>query len=85
MTEFLQFLRVPLQILFVLDSLALVFIILFQMSRHSGMGGAFGAGGTYTVFGREEEADPKRTATAWMAALFMVLAFALAYLSQPKV
>lgn len=84
MTEFLQFLRLPLQILFVLDAIVLVFIVLFQMSRHSGMGGAFGAGGTYTVFGREEQADPKRTATAWLAGLFMFLAFVLAYLSQPK-
>ncbi|MBI1742461.1 preprotein translocase subunit SecG [Candidatus Acetothermia bacterium] len=80
----MEFLRIPLQILFVLDAIGLVAIILFQMSRHSGMGGAFGAGGTYTVFGREEEADPKRTATAWMAGLFMLLAFVLAYLSQPK-
>jgi preprotein translocase subunit SecG len=75
-------LRVILQILFILDCIALIAIVLFQMSRHSGMGGAFGAGGTYTVFGREEEADPKRTATAWMAAVFMILAFALAYLAQ---
>ena len=80
----MEVIRFILQILFVLDAIALVFIILFQMSRHSGMGGAFGAGGTYTVFGREEESDPKRTATAWMAALFMILAFVLAYLSQPK-
>ncbi len=75
-------LRVILQIVFILDCIGLVAIVLFQMSRHSGMGGAFGAGGTYTVFGREEESDPKRTATAWMAAVFMILAFVLAYLSQ---
>jgi preprotein translocase subunit SecG len=78
----MEVVRVILQIVFVLDCIALVAIVLFQMSRHSGMGGAFGAGGTYTVFGREEEADPKRTATAWMAGLFMVLAFFLAYLAK---
>ncbi len=78
----ISFWRVVLQILFILDCLALIAIVLFQMSRHSGMGGAFGSGGTYTVFGREEAADPKRTATAWMAALFMILAFVLAFLAS---
>jgi preprotein translocase subunit SecG len=52
------------------------------MSKHSGLGGAFGAGATYTVFGREEEADPKRTATTVLAAAFMALAFLLAYFAS---
>jgi preprotein translocase subunit SecG len=69
--------RTLLHILFVLDSLALVGLILMQMSRHAGLGGAFGGGGSHTVFGREEQGDPKRTATAWLAAIFMVLAMSL--------
>ncbi|MBI1729931.1 preprotein translocase subunit SecG [Candidatus Acetothermia bacterium] len=69
--------RTLLHIVFVLDSLALVGLILMQMSRHAGLGGAFGGGGSHTVFGREEQADPKRTATAWLAAIFMVLAMSL--------
>jgi len=69
--------RTLLMVLFVLDALALVTLVLIQMSRHAGLGGAFGGGGTHTVFGREEQSDPKRTATAWLAALFMVLALAL--------
>jgi len=73
--------RVLLMVLFVLDSLALVGLILIQMSRHAGLGGAFGGGGAHTVFGREEQSDPKRTATAWLAALFMVLALALSLVS----
>lgn len=63
--------------LFVLDALVLVGLILIQMSRHSGLGGAFGGGGTHTIFGREEQSDPKRTAAAWLAALFMILALTL--------
>jgi len=64
-------------VLFFLDSLALVGIILIQMSRHAGLGGAFGAGGRYTVFGRDETKDPKRTATAWLAGGFLLLGFLL--------
>ncbi len=80
--EILSALEIPLKVLFVLVSLALIGIILLQMSRHSGLGGAFGAGATSTVFGREEEADPKRTATTWLAVAFMVLAFVLAYFAS---
>lgn len=74
-------LKVVLEILFALDALALIGLILLQMSRHSGLGGAFGAGGTYTVFGREERSDPKRTATVWLAAGFMVLALLISIVS----
>ncbi len=67
--------------LFVLDSLALIGLILIQMSRHSGLSGAFGGGASFAVFGREEKGDPKRTATIWLAALFFVLALALSLVS----
>jgi len=73
--------RTFLWVLFVIDSLILVGLILIQMSRHSGLGGAFGGGGTHTIFGREEQSDPKRTATVWLAALFMVLGLALSLVS----
>lgn len=63
--------------LFVLDSLALIGLILLQMSRHAGLGGAFGAAGRYTVFGRDETKDPKKTATAWLAGGFLVLGLLL--------
>ena len=70
-------LRALIIVLFVLDSLALMGLILLQMSRHAGLGGAFGAGGRYTVFGRDETKDPKRTATVWLAAGFLVLGLLL--------
>lgn len=69
--------RTFLTILFILDALALVGLILIQMSRHSSLGGAFGGGGAHTIFGREEQSDPKRTATTWLAALFLVLGMTL--------
>ena len=80
--EILRALEIPLKVLFVLVSVALIGIILLQMSKHSGLGGAFGAGATYTVFGREEEPDPKRTATTWLAVAFLTLAFVLAYFAS---
>ena len=80
--EIFNVLEIPLKVLFVLVSVALIGIILVQMSKHAGLGGAFGAGATSTVFGREEEADPKRTATTWLAAAFMILAFVLTYMAS---
>lgn len=80
--DILRALEIPLKIIFVLVSVALIGIILLQMSKHAGLGGAFGAGATYTVFGREEEADPKRTVTTWLAVAFMALAFVLAYFAS---
>ena len=66
--------RVLVLVLFVVNSLALIGLILLQMSRHAGLGGAFGAGGSYTVFGREEKRDPKRTATVVLVTIWFVLA-----------
>ncbi|MCS6936779.1 MAG: preprotein translocase subunit SecG [Candidatus Bipolaricaulota bacterium] len=83
MIEFLKAIAPILQILFVLICLGLIALVLIQMSRHAGLGGAFGAGATATVFGREEEADPKRTATTWLAVLYMALALLLFIASRP--
>ena len=69
--------RTFLSVLLVIDSLALIGLILIQMSKHSELGGAFGGGGSHTVFGREETSDPKRTATGWLGALFFILALSL--------
>ena len=69
--------RVILEVLFFLDCFALLGIILLQMSEHSGLGGAFGSGGSSTVFGRDEVRDPKRTLTVGLATAFMLLGFVL--------
>jgi preprotein translocase subunit SecG len=73
-------LRIILEVLFFLDSFGLMGIILLQMSEHSGLGGAFGSGGSTTVFGRDEVKDPKRTVTVVLSTVFMVLGFVLSVL-----
>ena len=72
--------RLLLQVLFFIDCIALMGLILIQMSEHSGLGGAFGAGMSSTVFGRDEVRDPKRTLTASMAGTFLLLGFVLSVL-----
>jgi len=69
--------RVILEVLFFFDCLALMGLILLQMSEHSGLGGAFGSGMSSTVFGRDEVRDPKRTLTVGLAVAFMLLGFVL--------
>jgi protein translocase SecG subunit len=66
--------------LFFLDCLALMGLILMQMSEHSGLGGAFGAGMSNTVFGRDEVVDPKRRLTVGLATAFLLLGFVLSIL-----
>ena len=72
--------RVTLEVLFFFDCLALMGLILLQMSEHSGLGGAFGSGMSSTVFGRDEIRDPKRTLTVGLAVAFMLLGFVLSIL-----
>ncbi len=72
--------RTILEALFLFDCLALMGIVLLQMSEHSGLGGAFGSGMSSTVFGRDEVRDPKRTLTVALAVVFMLLGFVLSIL-----
>jgi preprotein translocase subunit SecG len=69
-----------LEVIFFLDCFALMAIVLVQMSEHSGLGGAFGAGMSSTVFGRDEARDPKRTVTVVLATIFMLLGVVLSIL-----
>ncbi|MCD6494636.1 preprotein translocase subunit SecG [Candidatus Bipolaricaulota bacterium] len=70
-------LRMILEVVFFLNSFAMMGLVLLQMSEHSGLGGAFGSGMSSTVFGRDETKDPKRTATSILAGIFMLLGFIL--------
>ena len=69
-----------LEVLFFLNCFALMALILLQMSEHSGWGGAFGAGTSITVFGRDEVKDPKRRLTVALATVFMLLGVVLSIL-----
>jgi len=72
--------KVFLQVLFFLDALALMGLVLLQMSEHATLGGAFGSGMSATVFGRDVKKDPKKIATAVLGTLFLVLGLTLAVL-----
>ncbi|MCD5409016.1 preprotein translocase subunit SecG [Candidatus Bipolaricaulota bacterium] len=72
--------KIFLQVVFFLNCLALIGLILLQMSEHATLGGAFGAGMSSTVFGRDVKRDPKKIATGVLGALFIGLGLALAVL-----
>jgi preprotein translocase subunit SecG len=68
-------------ILFIPICLALIAIVLLQVGKGAGFAGAFGAGGgTQTVFGARAGTFLTKL-TTWLAALFMILALAMAVLS----
>ncbi|HNR24640.1 MAG TPA: preprotein translocase subunit SecG [Candidatus Bipolaricaulis anaerobius] len=73
-------LKIVLQIVFLLDALALIGLVLLQMSEHASMGGAFGSGMAGTVFGRDVTRDPKKLATGVLGGTFLVLGLLLAVL-----
>ncbi len=72
--------KTVLQIVFLLDCIALIGIVLLQMSEHASMGGAFGSGMAGTVFGRDVSKDPKKLATGILGGGFLVLGLVLAIL-----
>ena len=68
-------------ILFIPTCLALIAIVLLQVGKGAGFAGAFGAGGGgQTIFGARAGTFLTKL-TAWLAALFIVLALAMAVLS----
>ena len=69
-------------ILFIPVCFALVAIVLLQVGKGAGFAGAFGAGGgSQTVFGARAGTFLTKL-TAWLAAMFMILALAMAVLSS---
>jgi len=60
-------------------SIGLIVSVLFQMSKHSELGGAFGSGALHTVFGREKGLDTLGKITLGLAIAFMVSSFLTAY------
>jgi len=69
----MKIVQVILEVIFFANCLVLMGLILLQMSEHSGLGGAFGAGMSNTVFGRDEVKDPKRQLTVILAIVFLAL------------
>ncbi|MBO8165738.1 MAG: preprotein translocase subunit SecG [Kosmotoga sp.] len=60
-------------------SVALVILVLMQMTKASELGGAFGSGGTHTMFGRKKGLDTPGKITVWLSVAFMVNSVLLAY------
>ncbi|MBC7221223.1 preprotein translocase subunit SecG [Candidatus Bipolaricaulota bacterium] len=73
-------LKTVLQVVFLLDALALIGLVLLQMSEHASMGGAFGSGMASTVFGRDVAKDPKKLATGILGGAFLGLGLLLVVL-----
>ncbi len=70
----------------VLISVGLITSVMMQMSKHAGLGGAFGSGSLYTVFGREKGLDTLGKVTLTLAVAFMVMSVVTAYvLNLPSV
>ena len=58
----------------------LIWSVMVQMSKHAGLGGAFGSGSLYTVFGREKGLDTLGKITLTLAIIFMVMSIVVSYL-----
>ncbi len=66
--------------IYIAVSVGLIWSVMMQMSKHAGLGGAFGSGSLYTVFGREKGLDTLGKVTLTLAITFMVLSIIVAYL-----
>lgn len=73
---------VLLDILFVLVSLMLIFMVVITPSQSEGLAGAFGGMGSDTFFGTKAHAHINRF-TVFLAVAFMVLAIGIARWSKP--
>lgn len=71
--------------LFVVNSVALVALILIQHGKGAEAGAAFGSGASGTVFGSRGSASFLTRTTGVLATLFFALSLTLAYLSNQQV
>ncbi|MBN2332864.1 MAG: preprotein translocase subunit SecG [Deltaproteobacteria bacterium] len=72
-------------VLHVVVSLALIFIILLQAGTGAGMGAAFGAGSSQTLFGSSGSSKFFTRLTAVAAAVFMLTSLSLTVVSAHRV
>jgi len=79
-SEEMGILRSVLLALFFVDCFALIALVLLHMSEHATLGGAFGAGMSATVFGRDVTRDPKKLLIGVLGTVFFVLGILLAVL-----
>lgn len=60
-------------------SAALIYMVLNQMSKFAELGGAFGSGSLYTMFGRKKGLDTPGKITLGLAIAFMVSSILTAF------
>ena len=70
--------------LLVIDSLALITLVLIQQGKGADVGAAFGSGSSNTVFGSSGGATAMTRLTTWLAIGFFVIAFGLAYTAKER-
>ncbi len=61
-------------------SVGLIIAVLMQMTQKSQLGGAFGSGASYTVFGASKKLDTLGKITLALAIAFMISSIFTAYL-----
>lgn len=75
-------LSIVLLVLFVIVSLALIFMVAIQSEEsESSLGGIFGGGGSQSAFGGRSGRVVTKI-TAWLGAAFIVLAIVVAFLNK---
>ena len=73
-----------LMMLLVVDSVALVVLVLIQQGKGADVGAAFGSGSANTVFGSGGSASFLTKLTVWLAIGFFCIAFGLAYTAKER-
>ena len=71
-------------IFLVLGAVALGVLILMQQGKGADIGAAFGSGSSNTLFGSDGSGNFLTKITTWLAIVFFVISFALAYLAKEK-
>ena len=71
-------------IFLVIGAVALGVLILIQQGKGADIGAAFGSGSSNTLFGSDGSGNFLTKITTWLAIVFFVISFALAYLAKEK-
>lgn len=80
----METLEIVLRILLVVDSVALIVLVLLQQGKGASMGAAFGSGASQTMFGSAGANSFLTKVTAWLAVGFFVITLALAWTARER-
>ena len=71
-------------VIHVIACISIIFFVLLQSGRGAELGAAFGSGSSNTLFGSDGSGNFLTKITTWLAIVFFVISFALAYLAKEK-